>query len=250
MISLLSADHVVSAEEVPLLPDVISVADMHRLLVNLTESEENAVLSCYNRGVRGADVRFERVYTGAMMELILSRINDEWGRRKLGVFYRKSEVDAVGTDQEIYILDPGTTEPEENVLRELLRTASAGENEDVYYRKNAEDGCDWKTAAFLFYRAGYTHEEMLRNYAEIGENSTDIAVNAVAYPVVRDGNAVILKGTAAETAGNTVRHIYSLGILDAEDGILDTGRRLTRGESLEAAYRLVYSAIEIAEAKS
>jgi hypothetical protein len=44
--------------------------------------------------------------------------------------------------------------------------------------------------------------------------------------------------------------VYSLGILDAEEGVLDAGHRLTRGESLEAAYRLVYSAIPIAEAKS
>ncbi len=245
VITLLSAEHTLNAEEFPLLPDVIAAADMEHLLVNLTESEENAVLSCYNRGVPGADVKFERMYTGAMMELILSRINDEWGRRKLGVFYQKIEPEAVGTEQEIYILDPDTTGAEEKILQNLLQTASAGEDEEVYYRKNAEDGCDWRTAAFLFYRAGYTHEEMLRNYAEIGENYTDIVVNAVAYPVVRDANAVMLTGTAAETAGEALRYVYSLGILDAEDGVIDTGRRLTRGESLEAAYRLVYSAVAL-----
>ncbi len=266
VIALLSSERELSAEEFPLLPDVISAAAMDRLLVNLTESEENAVLSCYNRGVRGADVQFERIYTSAMMELILSRINDEWVKLKLGGFYQKIEserpasyamspelldvLNEAGVEEDVYVLDPSTTEAEENVLRNLLRTASAGEDEEVYYRKNAEDGCDWKTAAFLFYRAGYTHEEMLRNYAEIGDNYTDIAVNAVAYPVVRDANAVMLTGTAAESSGNILRHIYSLGILDAEDGVIDTGRRMTRGESLEAAYRLVYSAIEIAEAKS
>lgn len=239
VIALLSAEHELDAEEFPLLPDVIAAADMERLLVNLTESEKNAVLSCYNRGVPGADVKFERMYTGAMMELILSRINNEWGRMKLDVFYEE-------TGEGIYILDPDTTGAEEKILQNLLQTASAGEDKDVYYRKNAEDGCDWKTAAFLFYRAGYTHEKMLRNYAEIGENYTDIAVNAVAYPVVRDANAVMLTGTAAETAENSLRYVYSLGILDAEDGVIDTGRRMTRGESLEAAYRLVYSAVEIA----
>ncbi|MBO4931600.1 MAG: hypothetical protein J6I42_05395 [Clostridia bacterium] len=261
VITLLSSEREVSAEEFPLLPDVISVEDMDRLLVNLTESEENAVLSCYNRGVRGADVQFERIYTSAMMELILSRINDEWVKLKLSGFYQKIEserpasyalstalldmLNKAGADEDVYVLDPSTTEAEENVLRELLRTASAGEDEEVYYRKSAEDGCDWKTAAFLFYRAGYTHEEMLRNYAEIGDNYTDIAMNAVAYPVVRDANAVMLTGTATESAGDAMRHIYSLGILDAEDGVLDTGHRLTRGESLEAAYRLVYSAVEL-----
>lgn len=243
VIGLLSVEHELSAEEFPLLPDVISAADMDRLLVNLTESEENAVLSCYNRGVHGADVKFERMYTGAMMELILSRINDDWGRRKLDAFYEK-------TEDGIYILDPDTTGAEERVLRKFLQNASAGEDEGVYYRKNAEDGCDWRTAAFLFYRAGYTHEKMLRNYAEIGENYTDIAVNSVAYPVVRDANAVMLTGSAAETSGEALRYVYSLGILDAEEGVLDAGHRLTRGESLEAAYRLVYSAIPIAEAKS
>ena len=239
VIALLSAEQELNAEEFPLLPDVIAAADMERLLVNLTESEKNAVLSCYNRGVPGADVKFERMYTGAMMELILSRINSEWGRMKLDVFYEKN-------GQGIYILDSDTTGAEEKVLQNLLQTASAGEDKDVYYRKNAEDGCDWKTATFLFYRAGYTYEEMLRNYAEIGDNYTDIAVNAVAYPVVRDANAVVLTGATAETAGEALRYVYSLGILDAEDGVIDTGRRMTRGESLEAAYRLVYSAVEIA----
>jgi flagellar basal body rod protein FlgB len=85
---------------------------------------------------------------------------------------------------------------------------------------------------------------------KIGENYTDIAVNSVAYPVVRDANAVMLTGSAAETSGEALRYVYSLGILDAEEGVLDAGHRMTRGESLEAAYRLVYSAIPIAAAKS
>ena len=261
VVRMLSSNRVLQAEDLPLLPDVITVADMDRLLINLTDREEEAVLSCYNRGVRGADVKIERIYTSAMMELILSRINNEWLKLKVGGFYQKIETErlasyamspemlnvlnTVGEEKEFYILDPSTTEGEEDLLREILRTASAGENENVYYRKDTEDGCDWKTAAFLFYRAGYTYETMLGDYAEIGDNYSQIAVNAVAYPIVRDENTVTLSGTASGGVREALLHTYSLGLLDAEDGVLDSGRRLTRGESLEAAYRLVYSAVEL-----
>ena len=259
MVRLLSGGALVKCDDIPLLPDVITVAEMEALLPNLTESEANAVLSCYNRGVRGADVQFARVYTSAMMELILSRINDDWCRSKMLVFYQKIEsehlteyvlseemrtaLESVGTGRDFYILDPNTTQSEENILREILRTAAAGEDENVYYRKEAEDGCPWETAAFLFYRAGYTHEDMFRNYSEIGDSNAEIAVDAVAYPVLRSVADVTLRGTGTAGARGALLNAYALGILDAELGILDMGERLTCGESLAAAYRLVCSAL-------
>ena len=257
---LLSGGAEAEFEDVLLLPDVITVADMNLLLANLTENEANAILSCYNRGVRGADVQFDRVYTSAMMDLILSRINDDWLKLKFRGFYQKIEsdgledyalspemramIDTIGTDQDFYICDPNITGVEEGVLRNILQVASAGENEDVYYRKDAEDGCAWETAAFLFYRAGYTHEDMFRDHAEIGENNAVLTVGGTAYLPVRDGRNVTLQGMASDGVREALVHGYELGILDADAGVIAPSERLSCGESLAAAYRLVYSAIE------
>ncbi|MGN1346504.1 MAG: M56 family metallopeptidase, partial [Eubacteriales bacterium] len=242
-----------------LLPDVVSVTTMNTLLTHLTENEANAVLSCYNRGVRGANVRFERVYTSAMMELILSRVNNDWLRTKFSRFYQKIEsgsldeyallpevrdmLDAASAGGDFYLCDPSITNAEENILQDILQMANAGEQEDVYYRKNAEDGCDWETAAFLFYRAGYTYEDMFRSYAEIGENASRLSVGGVSYPMLRDAENVTLHGNPSIGVREALLHAYSLGILDADEGILDAGERLSCGESLAAAYRVVYFAV-------
>lgn len=259
IVHLLSGGKVIDGEEILLLPDVIGAADMEALLVNLTESEANAVLSCYNRGVSGADVQFARVYTNAMMELILSRISDDWLKLKVRGFYQeidgsrlaeydmsdemRTALEAVGEGRDFYILDPSTTQAEENVLREILSRAAAGEDEDVWYRKKAEDGCDWETAAFLFYRAGYTQEKMFRGYAKIGDSSALISVDAAAYPVLRDVRNITLRGTGTAGVRGALLNVYALGILDADMGVLNMNERLNCGESLEAAYRLVYYAI-------
>ena len=259
MVCLLSGGNVIDGEEILLLPDVIGAADMDALLVNLTESEANAVKSCYNRGVRGADVQFARIYTSAMMELILSRIGDTWMRQKVLGFYQeidgarlaeyemsvemRTALEAVGEGRDFYILDPSTTQAEENHLREILAIAAAGEEEDVWYRKGAEDGCAWETAAFLFYRAGYTREAMFRNYAAIGDSNAQLAVDAVVYPVLRDVRSVTLRGTGTAGERGALLNVYALGILDADMGIIDMNERLSCGESLEAAYRLVYYAV-------
>ena len=259
IVHLLTGGKTVDAEDILLLPDVIGAADMDALLLHLTENEAGAVRSCYNRGVRGADVQFARIYTSAMMDLILSRINDEWMRMKVLGFYQKIEgsrlseyamsdamrtaLEAVGAGRDFYILDPNTTQAEEEHLREILALAAAGEDENVYYRKPAEDGCGWDTAAFLFYRAGYTHEEMFRNYAEIGGNRAQFAAGTAAYPVLRDVRNITLRGTGTAGTRGALLNMYALGILDADMGILDMNERMTRGESLEAAYRLVYYAV-------
>lgn len=257
--TLLSNGTDIGREGVLLLPDVIPVATMQRLLEHLTENEANAVLSCYNRGVNGADVRFERVYSSAMMELILSRINDEWLRHKFDGFYHKIEsdgladyamsaemramVEVIGTEQDFYLCDPNITAAEEAILRNILRTASAGENEDVYYRKDAEDGCDWNTAAFLFYRAGYTYEDMFCDRAEIGESAADVTVGGVAYLRMRDSRNVPVSGTSTAGVREALADAYEYGFIDAEAGVIDPGKRLSCGESLASAYRVVYSAI-------
>ncbi len=246
--------------EVSLLPDVIPVTTMQKLLTGLTESEANALLSCYNRGVDGADVQFDRVYTSAMMELILARINDEWLGHKFSGFYHKIEsdgltdyamstemramVEVIGTEQDFYLCDPNITDAEEAILRNILLRATAGENEDVYYRKEAEDGCDWNTAAFLFYRAGYTYEDMFRDRAEIGDSFTDVTVGGVAYLRMRDSRNVTINGTSTAGVREALTDGYEYGFIDAEAGGIQPDERLSCGESLAAAYRVVYSAIQ------
>jgi hypothetical protein len=194
-----------------------------------------------------------------MMDLILSRINDEWMKLKVLGFYQRIEgsglaeyemsdeirtaLEAVGAGRDFYILDPGATQAEENLLRKIIAYAAAGEDENVLYRKTAEDGCSWETAAFLFYRAGYTQEKMFRNYAEIGDNLAKFTVGSAVYPVLRDVRNITLRGTAAAGARGALLNVYALGIFDADMGILDTNERMSRGESLEAAYRLVYYAV-------
>ncbi|MBQ2277009.1 MAG: hypothetical protein II333_00445 [Clostridia bacterium] len=259
IVHLLTGGKTIAGEEILLLPDVIGAADFDALLLNLTENEANALRSCYNRGVRGADVQFARIYTSEMMDLILSRINDEWMKLKVLGFYQRIEgsglaeyemsdeirtaLEAVGAGRDFYILDPGATQAEENLLREIIAYAAAGEDENVLYRKTAEDGCSWETAAFLFYRAGYTQEKMFRNYAEIGGNLAKFTVGSAVYPVLRDVRNITLRGTAAAGARGALLNVYALGIFDADMGILDTNERMSRGESLEAAYRLVYYAV-------
>ncbi len=193
------------------------------------------------------------------MELILSRIGDDWMKQKVLGFYQKIDgsrlaeyemsddmrtaLEAVGAGRDFYILDPNTTRAEENHLRQILALAAAGQQEDVWYRKGAEDGCSWETAAFLFYRAGYTREAMFRNYAAIGDSNARLAVDAVAYPVLRDVRNVTLRGTGTAGERGALLNMYALGILDADAGVLGMNERLNCGESLEAAYRLVYYAV-------
>lgn len=258
--NMLSGGAVLSTDEIPLLPDVITAEDMDALLENLTEDECEAVLSCYNRGVNGANVKFERIYTGAMMELILSRIDDDWQRMKVRGFYQKIEVERlseyalgediiaaigdVGDGGEFYLLDPKATQTEENHLRDILRGATAGEDENVYYLKESFDEMTSEIAAFLFYRAGYTHEGMLENYAEIGESRTELEVGGVAYPILFDSSDVTVHGTGSAGVREAVSVAYTVGILPAESGVIEVSDRLTLGESLMSAYRLVYYAIE------
>lgn len=261
MIKLLSGGTVLDEGELLLLPNVITVAELGTLTSGLTESERNALLSCYNRGVRGADVKFERVYTSAMMELILSRINDEWQRMKVSGFYQLIETEqltehalsdevmsalsAVGDGSEFYMLDPNATNTEKRHLRDILLAATAGEDENVYYLKEAEDGCDAELAAFLFYRGGYTHEDMLCGYAELGECGTSMAVDAVAYTMLHDPEEVTLRGSGGAGVREAVSDCYSLGILHSDMGTIELGERLTLGEGLATAYRLVYFAVAL-----
>lgn len=175
--------------DVPLLPVMIRAEDFERTLSALTPEAAEQLSSCYNRGVRGADVAFDYLYTDAMMELISARINDEWMRSKLQGYYsevnvRPEDLDSVsdridaiiryvGSGKNFFICDPRLTDYEKNLLREIIGAATAGEREDVYYLKEREDGFSFKEAERLFAEAGYTTAQTFAGYASLGASLYD-----------------------------------------------------------------------------
>ncbi|MBQ8333902.1 MAG: M56 family metallopeptidase [Clostridia bacterium] len=167
----------------PVLPEVITAAEMSVITSGLTDAEGAALLACYNRGVAGADVTFSYVYTEAMMNLILSRIRNDWIREKFEGFYQKIDL-SDGTDElsstleeivrgvekknTLYVCDPGITRVESAMLQEMIGAAQAGEREDVYYLKAYEDEYSYELAARLIARSGCTSDRALWTTAEIG----------------------------------------------------------------------------------
>lgn len=174
-------------EETAQLPEMISVNSMEALCRNLTDEESEKLLACYNIGVKGAQAAFSYVYTEAMMELILSRIHDDWSRTKLGVYYQKVSLSAedldkinaylgttvryVGLGRDFYICDPELSGYEETQIRSILGAAFAGEREDVYYLKQTEDNCSFADAAVLFSKAGMPPAGIYDEYAQLGETT-------------------------------------------------------------------------------
>ncbi len=171
------------SEETALLPLAITADDMAGVLAGLTEAERETLLSCYNRGVRGAHVTYEAIYTEAMMKLILSRIHDKWERTKFSGFYSEVTVNRENAAQfsdyladstrnlkpgtKVYVRAPSVTPYEEETLKEILVSAFAGQREDLYYLKK-NGGCPAETAEELFRKSGYTVDEMLDGYAYVG----------------------------------------------------------------------------------
>ncbi len=169
------------------LPACIRAGDMAEILSSLSDNEGRALLSWYNRGVKGAEVKFERFYTSAMMELITSRINNVWYRSKIRGFYREVKLDrrndysrdieelrsVLSTEggSSVYVLDPTLTGSEAALIREILGAAWAGEREDVYYLKKTEDGCPAETALAILKKSGYSYADVVENYASLGKSA-------------------------------------------------------------------------------
>ena len=199
------------------LPEVISAAEMNMLTASLTPSEGAALLSCYNRGVAGAEVEFDFVYTNAMMDLILSRIGNDWVRAKLNGFYQQIDltdgtgnfssrltelVQGAGRRKSLYICDPGITKVEIAMLREMIGAAAAGTREDVYYLKQYEDLYSFDLASKLMERAGYTGDRLIRSHGEMGE---------LRYRMLTEANCAVLTSLEMDVI---------LSRLDREDAAL------------------------------
>ncbi|MBQ3859425.1 MAG: M56 family metallopeptidase [Clostridia bacterium] len=240
------------------LPAMISEEAMDRVLNGLTEEEGDLLLCAYNRGVPGAKVRFEAFYTGDMMELILSRIRDEWAREKFRGFYheisltpenRASFSEELSTAvserwdvKSVFVRDPGLTRVEEGTLTKILAAAHAGERSDVWYRKDVEDGVSFETAAALLEKGGFTPLDALKDAAWIGEFSGDpaVAVSAV-RPGLRD-SGILYDSVGLSRSEELYRMLdrgYRLGLTEASGGELDPARKLSAGEGIASAYRLL-----------
>lgn len=183
---MLAGNNTVS--DVKLLPEFISTETMQTLTQHLTKEEASTLRALFNQGVSGAEVSFEYMYTNAMMDLITNRIQNTWAKEKFKGFYQEihfspeqldlisnrlnETIHYIGIGKNFYLCTPDITPAEERILREILEAAMAGQREDVYYRKNAEDGCTYAEAEKLFTKAGLWTEwsvpQMYEEYAKLG----------------------------------------------------------------------------------
>jgi len=246
--------------EYDVLPAMISAADMEEILLHLTEAEAEALLKCYNRGVDGADASFEMFYTEAMMDLIRSRISDEWAENKLVGFYCEYDIaeddlsmfspalrDVLRTlreDGSVYICDLRITAIEREILTEILGAAYAGQREDVYYLKKIEDGCTFDIAEKLIRRGEYSREDMLLGYAAIGEPAERAESGGYTFIRVREDLPEI-SGSVREAVRESAKRAYSLGLIDAENGVVDLTEKLSCGQGIALAYRLAAAMVPI-----
>lgn len=255
---LLEGDFAEYEPEIRLLPKMITEEDMEAVLLNLSEIEGENLLKCYNKGVRGAEVVFDYVYTDAMMELILDRINNDWIEQKFIGYYQQFDVsdssdvsyneriqeviDTLDNVHSIYFCDTSITTVESATLEKLIGVAVAGQQENVYYLKEYEDGCAFETAERYFWKSGFTVEKMLDGYARIGERIDSFDTGNVVFPTVRTSEAVI-SGAVFPAVKDAVERVYALGLIDAdEDGTIDLSKRLSCGQAIYYAYKLVASA--------
>lgn len=245
--------------EVPdaVLPAEISEAQMERIADSLGDTRAALLLSAYNKGVRGAQVSFEEFYTGDMMELILSRIQNKWAREKFRGFYQRIDltpenirafsdelstaVNDRWTVQSVYIRDPGLTAVEEAALSGILGAAMAGEREDVYYLKRTEDGISRETAASLLKDAGVTPLDCLCDSAWIGDLGGALTdrIRAVRGGLVEEGvTGIALSLSRSEELFRMMDRSCRMGLTDIpESGDFDPGRKLSAGEGIARAYR-------------
>ena len=131
----------------------------------------------------------------------------------------------------VYICDLAITAVERETLTEILGAAFAGQNSEVYYLKKIEDGCSFDLAERLLRRGGFTHEEMIRGYAEIGEHYGDDCGSYV-YVRVRQDEAAIT-GTIRPAIRESAERMYSLGLIDTTgDGVIDLAEQLSCGQGI------------------
>lgn len=261
IMTILSGNDSLYERNVSLLPTLISTGDMENVLLNLDENEQAAVLACYNRGVKGANVRFDLFYTGAMMDLITDRINDSYARDKIKAFYKKIDTSSEGSagffnkiginfkGDAVYSCCANITENEAKYLRSVIIAAYAGDDPDVYYLKKREDACSFTNAEKLFIKAGMTVDFLYEIYAKAGLfgdafDSENFCAENLSFAQRRNADDVGVRGVMSNGIKKAVIKSYESGVLDTdENGLIDLGSRLSYGESLKSAFNLISSMI-------
>jgi len=168
----------------PILPQVMSTESMNKLKSSLSPKEYSTVSKCYNLGVEGADVKFEPYYTEAMYELIMSRIDSQSSRDMWNSFYSRVDlseedltalysrlgvdISALKNENCLYVISPSVSPAEEKLLRNIIESAYAGQDESAYYlRKNLEGYTEYALHLTLSVN-GYTAWDMIDDYAKLG----------------------------------------------------------------------------------
>lgn len=185
IVELLSEGNSLPANvNLPLIPQVISTENLSKLKNSLSPNEWNKLANCYNLGVAGADVKFRSYYTEAMYELILERIDNKASRDMWNSFYSRVELNGedltslcnrLGVDMSslenedcLYVISPNVTLPEERLLRNIIKSAYAGQDESAYYlRQNIEGYSEYAIHLTLSVN-GYSTWDMIDDYAKLG----------------------------------------------------------------------------------
>ncbi len=170
-----------------LVPKVVLEADMKGILSALSEEEATVLLACYNKGMDNVKVEFSYVYTEAMMDLLKSRVQDDWDRSRLDGFYTRVRVGDIremyaGSDLEqiiynvrddeiIYTCTKNLTKNEERDLRAIIKTAESGDSGAIYYLRTAQRLCTDSQLEYLFEKGGFSLDEMYEGYASVGVTS-------------------------------------------------------------------------------
>lgn len=255
VMTVLSGKDDLVVRDISLLPKEISVSDMEEVLSALDEAERAQIMACYNRGVRGANVKFDFFYTGAMMDLILERVNDSYARNKIKAFYKRMDTGSAANagfferlgisfkSDVVYSCCSNLTDNEEMYLRRILLSAYAGEDPNVYYLKKYEDACSFEVAEELFAKTGFDIDSLCEAYAKIGrfveigfyEENTEFTYR-------KTSDDINIQGVMNSGIKNAVIKSYESGVICAdESGVIDLGERLSCGKSLRAAYNLISS---------
>ncbi len=185
IVKLLSAED--TEEEnvsIPILPKVISTENMSMLKDTLSAKEWSTVSRLYNLGVKGADVKFESYYTEAMYSLILDRIDsqsslDIWNSYYTKVDLHEADMTALcnrlGIDEAslknetcLYVISPSVTPTEEKLLRNIIKSAYAGQDESAYYLKENLEGYSEYALRHILAINGYSVWDMIDDYARLG----------------------------------------------------------------------------------
>ena len=90
----------------------------------------------------------------------------------------------------------------------------------------------------------FTYEDMINGYAAIGEHTGYAHAGGYTVLRIREDEAAIT-GTAHSAVRDSAAKMYSLGLIDADEGVVDVTEKLSCGQGISLAYRLVSAMMPI-----